>query len=161
MSAFFKDAAGREWTVAITIGAAREIRDKLGVDLLQPEQGDPPLLTRLGTDEMLLAEVILCLIADQIEQRQLTERDIRNLFDGRTLLAAHQAFYRELVDFFQGRGRGDRATAVQKQDAMIQAAVAVAESRVKAIDIKAILASATPGTPSGNSPASSESIPAG
>ena len=54
----FTDRAGRSWTVTLTLGTAMTVKEQLGVDLLQPEAGDPPLLTRLGTDEMLLGEVL-------------------------------------------------------------------------------------------------------
>ena len=54
----FTDAAGRDWKITLTLGAAMAVKARLGVDLLQPELGDPPLLTRLGTDEMLLGEVL-------------------------------------------------------------------------------------------------------
>jgi hypothetical protein len=51
----FNDAAGRTWTISLNLGTAIAVKDALGIDLLQPEQGDPPLLTRLGTDELLLS----------------------------------------------------------------------------------------------------------
>ena len=41
----FTDAAGRTWTIALNLGTAMAVKDKLGVDLLQPEDGDPPVLT--------------------------------------------------------------------------------------------------------------------
>lgn len=59
----FTDAAGRTWTLALNLGTAMAVKDKLGIDLLQPEAGDPPLLTRLGTDEMLLGEMFSTLLA--------------------------------------------------------------------------------------------------
>ena len=58
----FTDAAGRTWTLALTLGTAMKVKAKLDIDLLQPEAGDPPLLTRLGTDEMLLGEVLCAML---------------------------------------------------------------------------------------------------
>jgi len=46
----FKDNAGHDWHLSLNIGTAMLVKDRLGVDPLQPEAGDPPLLTRLGTD---------------------------------------------------------------------------------------------------------------
>ena len=43
----FKDNANRDWSLSLTIGTAMKVKDQLGVDLLQPEVGEPPLLTRL------------------------------------------------------------------------------------------------------------------
>lgn len=119
----FNDAAGRTWTITLTLGTAMAVKAKLGVDLLQPEVGDdsggPPLLTRLGTDEMLLGEVLCAMLESQFEKNNVTDEDVRAAFDGQTLLAAQKAFYEEMIDFFHSRGRKDRAKAVAKQMAMI------------------------------------------
>ena len=135
----FTDAAGRTWTISLTLGSAMAVKDQLGIDLLQPEAGDPPLLTQLGTDEMLLGEVLCALLEGQFEAHKVTAQDVRNGFDGRTLLAAQKAFYEELVDFFQGRGRTDRARAVATQQKMIEAAVAAVESKIETLDIDAAI----------------------
>jgi len=151
----FNDAAGREWNLALTIGSASRVRDVLSIDLLQPEAGDPPLLTRLGTDELLLGEVICCLLADQFEKHKVTEEQVRDAFDGKTLLAAQKAFYEELIDFFLNRGRADRAKAVAAQAKVIEVAVKAAEARIDAMDVDQVVS----GAMSGQSPAPSASIP--
>ena len=130
----FTDAAGRTWTISLNLGTAMAVKDKLGVDLLQPEVGEPPLLTRLGTDEMLLGEVLCALLEKQFETHKVTAEEVRAAFDGRTLLASQQAFYEELIDFFQSRGRADRAKAVAKQMTLINAAVQAIEARIDQID---------------------------
>jgi len=68
----FTDTAGRTWTVSLNLGTAMAVNDKLGMDLIQPEAGAPPLLTRLGTDEFLLGEVICCLLAGRFEVHKVT-----------------------------------------------------------------------------------------
>ena len=149
----FNDAAGRTWTISLTLGTAARVKDALGLDLLQPESGDPPLLTRLGTDELLLGEVICCLLAGQFEAHKVNEQEVRDAFDGTTLLAAQQAFYEELIDFFRGRGRTDRAKAVAAQAKVIEAAVKAVEARIDALDVDEAIA----GAMSGQSPAPSAS----
>ena len=131
----FNDAAGRTWTISLNLGTALAVKEKLGVDLLQPELGDPPLLTRLGTDELLLGEVLCALLGQQFETHKVTDAEVRASFDGQTLLSAQQAFYEELIDFFRNRGRADRARAVETQAKMIEKAVAAIESRIQKIDI--------------------------
>jgi len=154
----FTDAAGRTWTLALTLGTAMKVKAKLDIDLLQPEAGDPPLLTRLGTDEMLLGEVLCAMLEGQFEAHQVTDDDVRSSFDGQTLLAAQKAFYEELIAFFRSRGRNDRAKAVAKQMALIEAAVAAVETRIDALDIDATIRGAmTPGETSGASPGASAS----
>jgi len=151
----FTDAAGRTWTLSLNLGTALKVRDALDVDLLQPEQGDPPLLTRLGTDELLLGQVICCLLADQLEAHKVTEDDVRAGFDGQTLLAAQTAFYEELVGFFRSRGRTDRARAVETQSRVITEAVKAIEARIEALDVD----QAIRGALSGPSPEPSASTP--
>jgi hypothetical protein len=138
----FTDAANRTWTISLTLGTALAVRDKLDIDLLCPEAGDPPLLTRLGTDEILLGEVLCALLENQFEAHKVTAEDVRNAFDGRTLLAAQKAFYEELVDFFQSRGRADRAKAVATQMKMIDAAVMAIETRIDNLDVDAMVSTA-------------------
>ena len=151
----FTDAAGRTWTIALNLGTAMHVKDALDIDLLQPEAGDPPLLTRLGTDEMLLGEVLCALLGEQFDAHKVSVADVRAGFAGQTLLAAQQAFYGELVDFFQSRGRADRARAVQTQMKMINAAVKAIETRIENIDVDKIVHGAI----SGESPEASASIP--
>ena len=141
----FKDKADRNWTIGINLATAKRLRDTLNVDLLQPEIGDPPLLTRLGTDEILLGEVLCVLLADQFEVHKVTADDVLAAFDGQTLLAAQEAFYEDLVDFFRGRGRTDRAKAVAKQAEMIAATVARVEQKIDEIDIDEMIDGAMSG----------------
>jgi len=151
----FKDAAGRTWTVSVTIGTAMRVKDKLQVDLLRPEEGQPPLLTRLALDEVLLAEVLCALIEAQFEAQKVTAEDVYAAFDGATLLAAQTAFYEELHDFFLKRGRTHTATAIRKQEALIDTAVALATARIDALDVDRL----TRGETCGSSPAVLDSTP--
>ena len=151
----FCDKAGRTWSITLTLGTAMTVKEQLGVDLLQPEAGDPPLITRLGTDEILLGEVLCAMLGQQFEAQDVTAEDVRNGFDGQTLLAAQKAFYEELIDFFHSRGRTDRAKAVAKQRKMIDAAVVAVETRIDAIDVDRTIA----GAMSGESPEALASTP--
>lgn len=151
----FNDAAGRTWTLALTLGTAMHVKNKLDIDLLQPEAGDPPLLTRLGTDEMLLGEVLCALLESQFEAHKVSEADVRNAFDGKTLLAAQKAFYDELTDFFQSRGRQDRAKAVAAQARLIEKATAAVETKIDTMDLDRLV----DGALSGSWPEPSASIP--
>ncbi len=135
----FKDNASKSWEITLTIGAAIKVKDRLNVDLLQPEVGEPPLLTRLGTDEMLLAQVIGTLLESQFEKHQVDENYIFDSFDGPTFARAHEAFYLELIDFFQSRGRKDRAKAVEKQKEMIAAGVKAAQAKLEQIDVEKVI----------------------
>ncbi len=128
----FKDNANRSWQLSLTIGTAIKVKATLEIDLLQPEIGDP---TRLGTDEMLLAQTIAIMLENQFEYHKVDRDDIYETFDGPTFARAHEAFYKELIDFFQSRGRQDRATAVLKQMKMIESGIAAAVTKIDGIDV--------------------------
>ena len=129
----FNDKHNQTWKVEINLGTAMQVKAALNIDLLTPEAGEPPLLARLATDEFLLGNVICELLRRQFEERKLTEADVYAAFDGASLLAAQEAFFGELADFFQSRGRTDRATAVRKQAVLMQAAIKAAQAKVEAI----------------------------
>lgn len=142
----FNDAAGRTWTIALNLGTALQVKSKLGIDLLQPESGEPPLLTRLGTDELLLGEVLCALLESQFQTHNVSDADVRRSFDGETLLSAQKAFYEELVDFFQQRGRPDRAKAVAAQAHLIEKATAAIQDKISAMDLDALIDGALSGS---------------
>ena len=52
----FKDCAGREWDLSITIGSIQRVRDLAGVNLDDLGGGDPPLLVRRDYTCLLLGE---------------------------------------------------------------------------------------------------------
>ncbi len=63
---------------------------------------EPPLLTRLGTDEMLIAQVIAALLESQFELHKVDSNGIYNTFDGPTFARTHEAFYKELISKTDG-----------------------------------------------------------
>ena len=129
----FKDKSGKVWQIAVTIGSAMAVKAALQIDLLQPEEGSPPLLTRLATDELLLGSVICELLRPQFEANKTTEAEVYAGFDGETLLAAQEAFFGDLKDFFQARGRLERATAVRRQGDLLAAGIKYAAGHLEEI----------------------------
>ena len=109
----FTDTAGRTWTIALTIDAAKRVKGLLDVNLLELEAGDPPLLTKLGTDVILLCDVIFALVKPQADQQGVTDEQFGAALGGEAILAAQTALYEELVHFFRGLGRNDLAKAVK------------------------------------------------
>ena len=154
----FTDNAGRTWTVSLTIDAAKRVKGLLNVNLLEPEAGSPPLLTRLGTDVILLCDVVFALIKPQADAAGVTDEQFAAALGGDVILAAQTAFYEELVDFFRKLGRTDLAKAVDAQRRMIDLAVRRIETRIDRLDLEAAVES-TLGEPSTSSPPSSESTP--
>ncbi len=130
----FTDRQNRKWELSLTVGSAKRVRDILNVSLLEPEGGDPPLLTRIATDVILLCNILYVLCKKQADGFGVSEEDFGELLGGEVLFKASEAFYQELIDFFQKCGRTDRATAVQKQVEVIDLTVKTAELRISQID---------------------------
>jgi len=133
MSAF-TDNAGRTWTISVTFGSIKRVKELLGVNLARLEDGDPPLLTQLGTDVVLLCDVIYCLIKPQADAQDVSDEQWAAAMGGEAILSAHNAFYEALQDFFRSAGRPDVVKAARKQKVMIELAVKAGEQRLDGID---------------------------
>ncbi len=92
----FTDAAGRTWTVAVTVDAVKRVRDLLGEDLLDIERVFPRLLA----DPILLCDVVYCVCKPQADAQKITDVDFARAMAGQTIAQAKKALIEELVDFF-------------------------------------------------------------
>lgn len=134
----FKDNSGKVWKIELNIAAVKRVIDLLSLNLLEPESGEPPLLTRLGSDIILLCDLIYVLVKPQAEAEKINSEAFGAALGGDAILAAQEAFYQELIDFFRKSGRPDRLRMIEKQSLLIKAAIAAAEKKIEAIDIPAI-----------------------
>jgi hypothetical protein len=110
----FKDSAGREWTVSINIGSIKRVRDLMklngeSIDLLTPFTGPQPLVNRLFLDLCLLVDVLYCLCRPQAQERKVSDEDFGAAIAGEESKAASEAFFEELISFFQKAGREETA----------------------------------------------------
>lgn len=151
----FTDGTGRTWEIALTIAAAKRVRDLVDVNLLELDRGKPPLLTRLGLDVILLCDVIFALIKPQADPLGVSDSDFAGALGGDVILAAQNAFREELVDFFRKLSRIDLAKAIEAQRQMINLAVQENEHRVDELDLEAEMEAAL-GSSSTDSPPSPE-----
>ena len=164
----FRDAKGREWTLALTIGRAREVLDATGVDLLQPEAGTPSLPEVLA-DEYKVAAILEVLLAAEFKRIGVDPKAVMDEdWDGKTTRAAYDAFMQELSAFFEDRGQHPRAQIVQKTNAAISTAMEIIGEKTDRLDPAAEVrrliaendAARTAGSTSGRPQAASDSTPA-
>jgi len=155
----FNDNAGRTWTISITVDAIKRVEGLIkGVNLANLTDGDPPLLTRLETDLVLLCDVIFALVKPQAEQLGVSDEEFGKAMGGDAIMAAHDAFWEELTGFFRQLRRTDTARAIEKQAALVKATVEAIEQRVENFDTSAVIQKAL-GNSAGSSPESPASIP--
>lgn len=130
----FKDSKGREWTIALTIGRARSVLDKTGVDLLQPETGKVSL-PEILTDEYKVAEIIGVLLDSEFRRLGIDpENMMQEDWDGATSQAAYKALLEELTSFFEDRGQSARAQIVRKTMEAIVEAMRIMEETASAMN---------------------------
>jgi hypothetical protein len=113
----FTDTTGRTWELTLTIGAAKRVKGILGVDLLDLAGGNPPLITRLHTDAMLLIDTIFVILKPAAEAAGVTDEQFGEALGGDAAWNAYQAFTAELEDFFRQFHRPDleRTVAVERK----------------------------------------------
>lgn len=160
----FKDSTGREWKVELTIGTAKRIRSLADVNLLELDQGEPPLLTRLGLDVMLLCDVVYAAVKPQADDAGVSDEQFGAALGGEAILAARKAFFEELADFFRSQGRADLARAIQAQERIVALAVEQVDRKIGEIDpekaVTEAMAAPVAGGSSTSSPAASAATPA-
>jgi hypothetical protein len=162
----FTDATGRAWDLAIHVDAIDRVLAACEIDLLALLEGDDPPLARLTTDDRLFTKVVWTLVEESAGD--LDETGFRRLMDGPTLAAAFDAFWEELADFFQSRGRNAVAAAINAQ---LTALTKTHEAVTKAMTTNGLAARVAETARKnverdlvrlfGDSPDSSASIPAG
>jgi len=158
----FRDTAGQEWTIALTIGAAKRLRDLAGIDLLALDAGDPPLATRLTTDVILAVDALFVAIKPQADALGVTDEQFGERLGGTAAKDGLAALFEEMADFYQSLGRGDLARGITTQRTIMLQATERAEKaleRATPAILKATadrqtadLESAIAGATSGNSP---------
>lgn len=98
----FKDTAGREWLVTISVAEVRRVRRTLSVNLADLQAGK--LLEQLS-DPVTLVDVLYVLIEPQAFLRNLTDEQFGQAMGGDVLTAAATALLEALCDFFPGASR--------------------------------------------------------
>jgi len=147
----FTDSQGRTWRLQMTIGALKRVRNLTGIDLLGLSDGSPPLLTRLGTDVVLLIDTIFALLKPDADAAGVTDEEFGASLGGEAAQNAQKAFYEELADFLRGLGRAELARAVTTQADLMKAAVAEADGILAKInptqEVKRIFGPASTSSP--------------
>lgn len=96
----FTDRTGRRWTLDINVEAVKRVRKLLAVDLLKVLDDKCELLRQLGTDLALLVDVLYALVQPEAAAAGVTDEEFGRAFSGDVIMAARDAFFAELTDFF-------------------------------------------------------------
>jgi len=168
----FTDTAGRTWTVAVHVDSIKRVKSLLDVNLLDAVEGK--LLEKLVADPVLLCDILYCLCKPQADAQGVSDEDFGRAMAGDAIEQATAAMLEELVDFFPSRRRALLTKAVGKFRTLQETVISAAETRLDSGMIEKLMArqiaemdaeieaelAKPPGKQSGNSPESSEPIPA-
>lgn len=158
----FTDKAGRRWEIAIHTPAIKRVRALLDVDLMDAIGGG--LLARMGTDPVLLIDVLYALCEPQARAGGVSDVEFGEAFDGDVVEAAVGAFLDELLGFFRPAPRRLMKRALERGQALMDLGMRQATTALEAGQLDGPLRVAgspapTPGDSSTNAPASVGSTP--
>jgi hypothetical protein len=153
----FTDSAGRVWTLQVTVSSIKRVKSLAGVNLCDLNDGEPPLIARLESDLILLFDVIFSLVKPQADAAGVTDEQFAQAMGAPAAGQAVQAFWEELVDFFQS-ARPLVAELILAGRELREARTA-ALAALKAERLAALAGENRSGSLPGSSPASSESTP--
>ena len=112
----FHDSERVRWDVVLNLRTFKRVKDEVGVDLLAPISSDEDggvLTQRLMIEDFLLAEVVIALVADQAEKRNISLDQLRENIGPESLVEMERAFFKEYADFFRLRKRAFIAEAIE------------------------------------------------
>lgn len=98
----FKDTAGQEWELRLTVGALGAIRE-VGFNLAAMTKTGERWVEVLFADPLALARAVWILCREQAEKAGITEAKFLDDLDGLTITRAGDAMIEAIVDFFHPR----------------------------------------------------------
>ena len=105
--ASFKDNAEREWTIALTIGSIRAVRDRLGVNLTDFSETGIYQRLRENRGGLVNALFVLC-------EPQAIERGVSDVDFGRAFVGCEHQGYGALFDELGRFSGSDKADMLRK-----------------------------------------------
>jgi hypothetical protein len=158
----FHDSKRQPWGISLTIGTVKRVKKLVDVDLLEISKGDPPLITRLTTDVILIADVLCAICKPEADARNVSDEQFAELLGGDGLINAMNALLEELIDFFHQLGRTENVGIIRQAQKLVTTATRLATEKVNSVDVEKLLTDLLTdqfGNASMKLPESSESIP--
>ncbi len=176
----FRDAAGREWTIAVNVGAIKRVMkapieylgEPVKVNLLELVDPDGALLKKVVAYPPLVCDIAYALCKPQCDEKNVTDEEFGRAMAGDVLEEVLDLLLEETVDFFPKARRAVLQKVLTKSRTFARRAQELTEARLaageldRAIDevlqpeLARLEASPTNGTGSaGSLPALSASTP--
>ena len=147
----FTDTKGDEWAVALNVSAIKAVRNHLGIDLLNLDDGQ--LILKLTSDPISLVDVIYVLCMDQAEAKGVSDSQFGARMAGDVIADATEAMLEALVSFIPNpRDRANMAKVLKKSEEVMEATRDLVDKEIEAGVLDQIVQNAL-GELSTNSPA--------
>lgn len=141
----FVDSVGRRWSLRITVGVIRRVRDALGIDLANI-LSDPEILTQLGRDVVLLVDTLAVVCRPQMDEQGITEEQFAEGLLGDALEQATDALLRGIAEFFPEKKRGVVLRLLDKTAEMGAASLDQAMASIDSLSISGESSTSVPGS---------------
>lgn len=115
--ATWKDKNGKEWNCEITIKTLKQIKQRLGIDLLELQES----IKKLIANKYLLCNVLYLAHEDICKQLNITDEDFGGLLVGDTIDDATKALIDSLISFFPVQQREMLAKITNKREQVMAA----------------------------------------
>lgn len=161
----FRDDQGRPWQVALTVAAARRVRDNVTVEVegkkvpfdIVDVASISTTMQVLRGQYTTLAEALYYVLIAQVESKGLSQDQFFDGLRGDALDAGAKALEAELIDFFPERLRRMVGLLAAKMDEASAELMAKAEKAMQEATVSDLLEAS--GMPSTRPPESSEYTP--
>jgi hypothetical protein len=137
----FKDNAGRDWIIAINVPSVDRVLAATDVDLFSIIEDSGTLFKKLGNVRTLV-RVLYVLCEPQVQKLNLQPEDFAAAIAGDALDSATKALLEDLTGFFQQDQRRTLKAVLVKAEEASQVRSEDLIGKIKALDIRTILAEA-------------------
>lgn len=127
--ASFKDAVGKEWTLAVTPYEYRKIKDALGVDLYDIVDKDKAkqVFAKIETDDILLSDILWQICQSDAEGCGVDQKSFLRSLPGSVLAEAYMSLLEAIRDFFR---RPEHRMIMEKMISFVRAVQSRVETEV-------------------------------
>lgn len=101
----FEDDKGRTFCLQVNVASLKEIKQRVGIDLLVLLDGDNKPLTKLVSHPVKLVDALYLLSKEDCDGQGISDEDFGRGLGGEAIERATNAFLQALIDFFP---RGQR-----------------------------------------------------
>ena len=95
----FQDTKDRKWSFQVDVFTVRRVKQETGIDLLKAIDPDSDVIDSLGSDVVVLFDVMVSLLQDQLCDQGVSEEDFGHALDEEACSNATRALMNAILSF--------------------------------------------------------------